>query len=127
MFAAGTLLALVATACGDGPSGSSSGSSSGASVGSVANGQTANSTVNETDANVFQPATITVKVGQIVEWKNTGSVTHNVTFKQYDDITSTSMSGGATWSIKFTTPGSYDYVCTIHEGVGMKGSVTVTS
>ncbi|MBM2810255.1 MAG: rus [Chloroflexi bacterium] len=31
----------------------------------------------------------------------------------------------ATWSLSFGAPGTYDYVCLLHEQLGMKGTVTV--
>jgi plastocyanin len=130
LLAVTTLLALMATACGDGPSSSSAASSGGgSSVGSVVNGKTATVTVKETDANVFDPssANVSVKAGGIVEWKNTGSNSHNVTFKQYDDITSGNLGAASSYEVAFTTPGTYDYVCTIHESLGMKGTITVTA
>ena len=34
---------------------------------------------------------------------------------------------GTTFSVTFTTPGTYHYVCALHDLMGMKGSVTVTS
>ena len=70
----------------------------------------------------FAPATTTAKVGDVIEWTNTGSVPHNVTF---DDptLTSGTLNQNDTWQVKFTTAGSYAYKCTFHPG--MTGQVTV--
>ena len=113
---------LLTAACGDGPAATSAAANS-ASVGSVATGP-ADKTVTEMSTQKFDPAAVTVKVGQTVAWKNTDTVTHTVTFAGHDDISNNSMDAGQTFEVKFTVPGSYAYTCTIHSG--MTGAVTVT-
>lgn len=96
-----------------------------APAGTPTNGATAAATVNQTDGLQFQPSDITVKVGDVVEWKNTGSLQHNVIFGGQPSISSQTMQGGATYQVKFTTAGTYSYVCTFHVSSGMTGKVTV--
>lgn len=70
--------------------------------------------VAATDQLMFSPKSATLQVGQIVEWTNTGSVTHTVTFMTYPYLSDPTLAPGATWEIKFTQPGTYPYQCTIH-------------
>src|SRR5579883_423223 len=62
---AGGLLA----ACGGGSSSSGSSGSSGGST----------TTVNMTDALKFEPASVTIKKGDTITWKNTGQLQHTAT------------------------------------------------
>ena len=86
-------------------------------------GQSASATVKETDQLTFNPNSATVGAGQVVEWDNSGSVAHNVTFDDYPSITSGTMSGGDKYQVKFTKAGTYAYHCTFHPG--MDGQITV--
>ena len=63
----------------------------------------------------------------MVEFKNTGTVTHTVTFQDANDscLSDASLDPGATWEVKFNTAGTYNYLCTIH-APNMKGSITVS-
>ncbi len=70
----------------------------------------------------FTPATITVSVGTTIKWTNKDSYTHNVT-SATSVFSSGPVSGGATFSFKFTAAGTYPYTCTIHPG--MAGTVIV--
>ncbi|MEP6687859.1 MAG: plastocyanin/azurin family copper-binding protein [Gemmatimonadales bacterium] len=81
--------------------------------------------------NRFEPASITVFVGDTVNWLwPVGSASHNIV---PDDGNQPSTSGAPTGfpkflSFRFATPGVYPYHCTVHGGpggVGMSGSVTV--
>ncbi len=71
----------------------------------------------------FDPASVAVKGGAVIQWKNTGSVPHNVTFDDQPALTSGTLAQGDTWQVQFTTPGTYKYHCTFHPG--MDGQVTV--
>jgi plastocyanin len=71
----------------------------------------------------FDPTAVAVKTGDVIQWKNTGSPPHNVTFDDQPAITSGTLAQGDTWEVKFTTPGTYKYHCTFHPG--MDGQVTV--
>lgn len=87
----------------------------------------------------FQPAQVTVRVGDTVEWKNVGNSVHHASSdpsmamnpndastpagaKAFD---SGFLRPGATYSYTFTSPGVYNYVCAPHETSGMKGKITV--
>jgi plastocyanin len=93
-------------------------------AGAQVNGVPATQTVQETSALKFDPASITVGVGGVVQWTNTSSVPHNVTFDSNPELTSQTMNGGDKYELKFNRAGQYQYHCTFHPG--MDGTVTVT-
>ena len=84
-------------------------------------------TIQATDNLVFVPASSSAAVGDIIEFKNTGTVPHTVTFQDNNDgcLTDSTLAPGATWEVKFTQPGTYNYLCTIH-APNMKGDIKVT-
>jgi len=82
--------------------------------------------VGETDALKFEPATVTAKVGDVVEWKNNGALVHNVVFDNNQVPSSDPMNQGDTLELKFTKAGTYSYICKFHEVQNMRGTVTVT-
>ena len=98
----------------------------------------AQGTVGMTDMG-FVPAAIAVNAGDKVVWKNSSPVIHNVVddaSKALSRIDVKLPSGarpfdsgllqpGQSYSRVFTEPGIYRYVCTLHEGSGMKGVVIV--
>lgn len=69
----------------------------------------------------FQPASVTVKVGDTVMFTNNDTVPHNVTFASFS---SKLMQPGDLFSHTFRTKGTYNYKCTIHPKV-MTGVVVV--
>jgi plastocyanin len=77
----------------------------------------------------FKPAKVTVPRGGIVEWTNNESVGHDVTkesgpgpdFKSGDPG---AMGQGDSYFRDFDSPGTIEYVCTVH-APGMKGTITV--
>lgn len=71
--------------------------------------------------NSFSPSATTVTSGTTVTWTWGGSASHNVTF---DDGAHSATQSSGTYARTFTTPGTYNYKCTIH-GAAMSGSVTV--
>jgi len=71
----------------------------------------------------FDPTAVTVKSGDVVQWKNSGGVAHNVTFDAQPSLTSGTLQQGDTWQVQITTPGTYTYHCTFHPG--MNGHITV--
>jgi plastocyanin len=85
---------------------------------------TAATSVKETDYLKFVPASLNVRVGDIVVFTNGGTVPHNVTFP-YAGLGSPTMKGGNSFLVKFTSPGTYSYVCTLHYS-GMVGTITVS-
>jgi copper-containing nitrite reductase len=101
-------------------------------------GATRTNQVHMTDM-AFVPASIEVDVGQRVVWQNTSRAIHNVV----DDATkaldktdvalpvlaepfaSAYLQPGQGFARVFSQPGTYRYVCTLHEGNGMKGIIVV--
>ena len=87
----------------------------------------------------FVPAAITVNTGDKVVWKNSSQVIHNVVDDARKALSridvklppgaspfdSGLLQPGQSYSRVFTEPGIYRYVCTLHEGSGMKGVVVV--
>jgi YD repeat-containing protein len=73
----------------------------------------------------FDPTAVTVKKGDVIQWTNTGSTAHNVTFDDQQSLTSGTLQQGNTWQVQFTTAGTYKYRCTFHPG--MTGQITVGS
>lgn len=101
-----------------------------------------------TDANRFEPETVTISVGETVVWRNTGYSPHTVT--AYEDeipggstyfasggFTSESaarngastgdgvVDGGDEYEHTFDMPGTYTYFCIPHEQAEMTGVITV--
>ncbi len=76
---------------------------------------------------VFGPKAITVKAGATVTWTNQDAFDHSI------DIESLKLSGPkfgpqttpTSYSHQFDTPGTYPYICGVHNS--MTGSVIVTS
>lgn len=109
-----------------GPSAAASATPSGpvaGGPGQVVQGQTAAATVKESDQLKFNPSSSTLKVGQVIEWDNSGQVAHNVTFDSFSSLTSDTMNSGDKYQLKFTKAGTYSYHCTFHPG--MDGQITV--
>ena len=102
---------VAASACGDdgGPSGS------------------AGPSAVEIIDNAFSPASVRVKAGTTVSWTWKGQNTHSVvgTFDGQDfNSGDHTRADGITSSHRFTTAGTYEYVCGFHGG-SMKGIVIV--
>jgi plastocyanin len=79
----------------------------------------------------FMPRTVTVRVGDTVEWKNTGGIAHSVEFvgEVLPEGTASSQSGlmapQKSYSFTFKAPGSYPYICRFHVINGMIGKIVV--
>lgn len=71
----------------------------------------------------YNPHTVTVEAGATVTWKNTVLDPHTVT-ADGGTFNSGVMNGGTSFSVTFTTPGTFDYSCLIHPT--MHGVVVVT-
>ena len=88
---------------------------------------------------MFEPAKVTIKAGETVEWLNNGDVVHSVTAvpdeassakdvalpKGAATFDSGFMQPGSTFDYTFTVPGTYHYFCVPHETLGMVGTVVV--
>jgi plastocyanin len=72
----------------------------------------------------FAPAALTVKAGTAVTWINQDTEAHTVTSQGRGPLRSSALSTGARYSYRFTTPGTYKYLCTVHPF--MTATVTVT-
>jgi len=103
---------------------SSASTSAAGPPGTKVSSQAAAHTVKQTDQLQFVPSSVTLTSGSVVEWMNSGTVPHNVTFDDYPSISSGTMNGGDVFEVRFTVAGTYDYHCTFHPG--MNGSLTVT-
>lgn len=68
----------------------------------------------------FAPATLTIKAGDTVTWINNDSAAHDISGSGFK---SPIMSNGQGYSFKFTSVGTFDYICGIHPG--MKGIIIV--
>jgi plastocyanin len=71
----------------------------------------------------FNPATLTVKAGDKVTWKNSDSAAHTVTFDD-GSADSNDIANNATFDHTFSTAGTFAYHCKIH--TNMKGTITVS-
>lgn len=70
----------------------------------------------------FNPATLTVPAGTTVTWTNQDEEPHTVAAKD-GSFHSPGLDTRGSYSFKFATPGSYDYICSIHPF--MTGKVVV--
>lgn len=71
--------------------------------------------VNHSDGSWgFTPATLTVKAGATITWKNVSSVPHTVTSDDGQTFDSGNVAPGGTYQFKFTTGGAFSYHCNIH-------------
>ncbi|MGW7236519.1 plastocyanin/azurin family copper-binding protein [Streptomyces sp. NPDC054804] len=63
----------------------------------------------------FSPATVKVKVGTTVTWTNQDTDPHTVTSSGTGGpLHSAALTTHAAYSYRFTQPGTYAYLCTIH-------------
>ena len=61
---------------------------------------------------VFEPAQLTVKVGQTVTWTNRDDIPHTVVCA--GKFRSKTMDTDGTFSFTFAAPGEYKYFCSLH-------------
>ncbi|HWL36010.1 MAG TPA: plastocyanin/azurin family copper-binding protein [Frankiaceae bacterium] len=85
--------------------------------------------VGQNNENRFTPATVRIKPGDTVTWQYAGGSGHNVTSSSANWDKSDPVGPPAllnfTTEATFSRAGTYRYVCTTHEDVGMKGTVIV--
>jgi plastocyanin len=75
----------------------------------------------------FSPSSVTVKVGDTVEWINNSTVAHTSTSDSGSAVSwdsSAIQSGGGTFSFTFTKAGTFTYHCNFHPS--MHGTIVVT-
>jgi plastocyanin len=70
----------------------------------------------------FSPATIDVKAGDTVTWRNSDEADHTATGKAFDTGV---LSKGSTGSFTFEQAGTFTYICSIHPS--MHGTVRVAA
>lgn len=68
----------------------------------------------------FYPATLRVKRGDTIVWKNIDAAPHTATSAQWD---SDRLNRNQSWSLKVTSKGSIEYICVFHPM--MKGKIIV--
>jgi len=87
----------------------------------------------------FQPARLSIKVGETVEWKNVGNSVHHASSDPSTAVNPGEVSNppgakpfdsgflqpGQSYTYTFTVPGTYKYICAPHETSGMLGEVVV--
>ena len=71
----------------------------------------------------FTPANLSVKVGDTVTWTNHDEEPHTVVAND-GSFHSPGLDANGTYSFTFTSPGSFDYICSTHPF--MRGTVVVT-
>lgn len=95
--------------------------------------------VRLTNTLAFTPGVLTIRPGQIVEWRNNSLLVHTVTANpalvaKTGDVAlpvgakpfnSGNLKPGQVYRYTFTVPGRYRYFCVPHEGAGMIGEVVV--
>jgi plastocyanin len=71
----------------------------------------------------FDPAEVTVKAGDAIEWENYDDFDHNVVADSGADFKSENFGKGGTFVWTAEAPGEVTYECTLHPG--MTGTITV--
>jgi plastocyanin len=75
-------------------------------------------------AGVYSPNPLAVKVGQSVNWFNADSFAHSATDPGVFDSGSIAPTSAANVPVLFSTPGTYNFHCTLH--ANENGSIVVT-
>lgn len=82
--------------------------------------------ISATSSLTFSSDDVTISPGTTVRWTNTSSLFHTVTPDGHTEWSSADLSGnGSTFSHTFSTPGTYAYFCSPHQGDGMVGVIRV--
>jgi plastocyanin len=72
---------------------------------------------------LFGPEKLVVRNNQYVTWTNADDSPHQVTIAGEGGTRTAVMLKGQSQTLKFTAPGTYDYICGLHPG--MKGKIEV--
>ena len=88
-----------------------------------------------TNSFTFEPPAATIRAGQAVEWRNASRFKHTVTADPKlggaalpagaTAFASPELQPGEIFRQVLTVPGTYEFFCTPHEGVGMTGAIIV--
>jgi len=81
----------------------------------------------------FEPASITVKKGDVIKFVSEGNAAHNVSFPADQNAGKANLpapgqylTDGQSYDLQITMdPGTYNYQCDPHAAMGMKGTLTV--
>jgi plastocyanin len=68
----------------------------------------------------YQPDTLTVNAGDIIEWKNDDIVPHSATAVEKKAFDSGRIVKGASWRFTANKKGTFDYFCTLHPNMKAK-------
>ena len=68
----------------------------------------------------FQPAVMTVNVGDTVEWKNEDIVPHNAVSTEAKEFNSSTLAVGNSWKYQAAKKGTFFYTCTLHPNMKAK-------
>lgn len=71
----------------------------------------------------FSPATLTIKVGDTVEFVNEDGIPHTATREGKDPFDTEALNQAQSIKITFSKPGEYTYNCSIHPS--MSGKIIV--
>ena len=116
----GTIALASLASCG---SNSGTGTSGGGAVGAVTVGPGIQFVSGHNGSQ--NPAVDTIAVGATVTWTWTGSLPHSVESEGATAFASSAiMNAGSTYSVRFDTPGRYQYDCAVH-GTAMIGTIVV--
>jgi len=83
----------------------------------------ASATVNMND-NSFEPQTVNIQPGATVRWVNKGQQPHTVTASD-NRFDSGNIPPGGTYQMTFSQPGTYTYICKLHQKDKMEGTIIV--
>jgi plastocyanin len=72
----------------------------------------------------FSPEKITIAAGTTIEWVNTGKDVHTVTDKN-KSWDSGNLKPGEKFAHRFDEKGTFQYICSPHEEIGMIGTIVV--
>ncbi len=83
----------------------------------------------QVNASSFSPRSATIKANETVTWQFNGGP-HTVTEgtavgNPPTPLFDSGQRSSGTFTFTFDTPGTYNYICEIHVGMGMTGTITV--
>jgi amicyanin len=84
-----------------------------AAVGSTSPVRAGTAHLVEIEGFAFQPATLTIQAGDTVTWTNLDDVDHTAT-STAGAFDSGLLGQGESYTVTFTDPGTFDYLCTPH-------------
>jgi plastocyanin len=116
-------LAVLVGACGGGGSSGSDDGTAQPTPLSTAADATVRLVTDSRTIGAFEPKSISVRVGGVVEFPNESNAAHDVAFSAKTVKDSKPYGPGKNFKATFPVAGTYAYKCTLHPG--MKGDITV--